>query len=106
MVPAPSVRLHPRIGDIYRQKVANLEEALNDENIRGEAAEVLRSLIDRIVLVPNGDVLKVELHGDLATILALCHDGSGNKELPGAGASGSQLSVVAGAGFELASFRL
>ena len=64
----------------------------------------MRSLIDKIALTPDGDVLKAELHGDLATILVFCGDGI--KKLPGAEAPGSQLSVVAGGGFEPPTFRL
>ncbi len=94
-MPAPSVRLHPKLSEVYRKKIANLEDALNDESIRTEAAEILRSLIDKIALTPDGDVLKAELHGDLATILVFC--GDGKKRHPGAEAPGSQLSVVAGA---------
>ena len=103
-MPAPSVRLHPKLSEVYREKIANLEEALNDESIRTEAAEILRSLIDKIALTPDGDVLKAELHGDLATILVFC--GDGKKRHPGAEAPGSQLSVVAGVGFEPTTFRL
>jgi len=74
-MPAPTVRLHPKLGEVYREKIANLEKALNDESIRSEAAEVLRGLIDKIALTPGGDVLKAELHGDLATIMVFCGDG-------------------------------
>ena len=52
---APSVvRLHPNVSDVYRRKVAELELALNDDSIKAEAGEILRSLIDRVVLTPNG----------------------------------------------------
>ncbi len=34
------------------------------------AGEIIRGLIDRIVLTPAGGVLKAQLHGDLAAILA------------------------------------
>ena len=70
--PAPRVRLHPNAAEIYRAKVARLEESLNAPEIRLEAAEALRSLISRIVLTPDAtapDGLVAELHGDLATIL-------------------------------------
>jgi hypothetical protein len=42
----------------------------------------------------------------LAQILALCGDTGRKQKLPKAGASGSQLSVVAGVGFEPTTFRL
>jgi Skp family chaperone for outer membrane proteins len=94
--PPTIVRLHPRLAEIYAERVQQLETSLNDSAIREEAAEVLRSLIDRIELHPRGDGKGVdaELHGDLAEILAFC-DGSHGK-FPKTGVSGSQLSVVAG----------
>ena len=95
----PPVRLHPNLTAIYRDKVARLEDALNDDEIRAEAAEILRALIDRIELRPRKDDrgLDALLYGDLATILSFCEGGSDNDELPGGGSPGSQLSVVAGA---------
>ena len=53
--PPSIVRLHPRLAEIYAEKVQQLETSLNDSAIREEAAEVLRSLIDRIELHPRGD---------------------------------------------------
>jgi hypothetical protein len=41
--------------EIYRRKVADLELALNDDSIKAEAGEILRSLIDRVVLTPAAD---------------------------------------------------
>ena len=99
---APSpVRLHPRLAELYAKKIQQLEEALNDPAIRTEAADVLRSLIDRIELRPGaaGQCISATLHGDLAQILALCAGPGQKQKLPKAGASGSQLSVVAGARF-------
>ena len=99
--PPSTVRLHPRLAEVYAEKVHQLEKALNDPAIRVEAAEVLRSLIDRIELRPRGEHggVAATLHGDLAQILTLCADPGRKKKLPKAAASGSQLSVVAGVGF-------
>jgi hypothetical protein len=95
----PTVRLHPRLAEVYAAKVARLEEALNDPAIKTEAAEIMRGLIDRIELSPreDGAGLQACLHGDLAQILTFCDGTKGQKNLPGPGGSGSQLSVVAGA---------
>jgi glucan phosphorylase len=41
------------LAPLYRQKVTNLAEALNDEHTRLEAAESIRDLIDEIRLVPE-----------------------------------------------------
>jgi hypothetical protein len=66
-----------------------------------EAGEILRLLIERVELRPvkNADGLEIMLHGDLAAILSLCEAADHKDELPGRGLPGSQLSVVAGAGF-------
>ena len=80
---APSVvRLHPNAADVYRRKVAELELALNDDSIKAEAGEILRSLIDRVVLTPTAeapDGIDAQLHGDLAAVLALSDDTLTNK---------------------------
>jgi hypothetical protein len=53
--PPSTVRLHPRLAEVYAEKVQQLETALNDPAIRNEAADVLRSLVDRIELHPRTD---------------------------------------------------
>jgi hypothetical protein len=84
------VRLHPNAAEIYRRKVAELELALNHDSIRAEAAEILRSLIDRVVLTPDAlDSLDAQLDG----VLALSNPEQ--QKLPALGAAGSQLSMVA-----------
>ena len=69
------VLLHPNMAEVYRAKVARLVDALNDEHDRTEAAEVLRGLIDRIVLTPKEEdgrqSLSIDLEGALAGVLAL-----------------------------------
>ncbi len=95
----PTLRLHPRLAEVYANKVTRLGDALNDPAIKTEAAEILRGLIDRIELSPHedGSGLDARLYGDLARILAFCEAAEDKKELPGSGEPGSQLSVVAGA---------
>jgi site-specific DNA recombinase len=56
-----------------------------------EAAEVLRGLIDRIVLTPMDGVLRAELHGDLAVLARFAQEGERNS-----GGRPARLSVVAG----------
>ena len=88
--------LHPGIAEIYRRKVADLTQALNDDNLRSEAAEIIRSLIGSIRLVLHDDRLLIELEGELAAILALTNDNRPRPE-----AQGRQITLVAGAGFDL-----
>jgi len=99
------IRIHPKLSELYSRKVEQLAASLNDEAIRLEAAEIMRGLIDKIVLTPEGDVLKAELHGDLAHILALTEESTTKANAPALG-RGVKPSVVAGAGFEPTTFRL
>ena len=98
------------MSSVYREKVARLEAALDTDDTRAGAADILRVLFDRIVLTPSADGLAVELHGDLFAVLALCEEarcgGKRTSKLPGTGVPGSLPSVVAGVGFEPTTFRL
>jgi site-specific DNA recombinase len=85
--------------------VARLAEALNDEENRAEAADLLRSLIDCIRLTPTeGGRLEIDLQGDLAGILSLATNDKG--PLDASGPYVQQDKVVAGRGFEPLTFRL
>ena len=90
--------------------MAELQTALDQPDIRVEAMEVLRTLIERMVLTPNEATPNgsaIELFGDLATILnvasstgpALAQSAGGrtSKNPRAAEVFGSTLSVVAGA---------
>jgi len=70
------LRLHPRLTEGYRRKVGAFEEALNDPEERGQAAEIMRSLIDKVVLTPepSGRRVGAKLYGELAGILALAEN--------------------------------
>jgi site-specific DNA recombinase len=69
------------MAEIYRSRLASLHEALGREETRIEAAEIIRSLVNEIVLTPEGGELKVGLRGDLVGILAIAV--SGKKPAPG-----------------------
>jgi site-specific DNA recombinase len=96
--------IHPGLAEIYRRKVAALQEALEEEATHDEATELIRSLIQAIVLVPDQDGLRIEVRGELAAILAF---GEGRKN---AGLLdrdfAEQIKMVAGVGFEPTTFRL
>ena len=104
VVPAPQPRLHPRLADVYRNKVANLVEALNAPDTVADAAEAIRDLIEAVRLVPEEGELKIEIYGELAALISLGQERK-NKH-PGGDTSGVQVTLVAGAGFEPATFRL
>ena len=99
--------VHPRVAEIYRRKVERLAEALNGPEERDEAAAAIRGRIERIVLTPGArwSEIDAKLVGDLGTILEWTGTGdrNGKTDTPG---SGMLVSVVAGAGFEPATFRL
>ena len=93
------VLLHPNMAGYYRQQVADLTKALNAEENRAEAADLIRSLVDRITLTPNADgKLDIDLYGDLAGILTMAT----NKDRPLQKSDPSvvQVKLVAGAGFD------
>ncbi len=110
-VPDDKLDLLPNAAAIYAQKVERLADALNRPEERPEAAQALRMLIEKIVLVPGlgrGEVFAT-LHGELATIMewtARQSAGGKNTNTPGAWLTGVSASVVAGARFELTTFRL
>ena len=108
---------------------AALHDQLHNEATRAKEADRLRSLVSRIELVPNNDELVIVLRGDLAAILTfasgkknpaflaekalldalLSHVKEGQKAkkpFVKKGLVQSQGSLVAGAGFEPAAFRL
>jgi DNA invertase Pin-like site-specific DNA recombinase len=95
--------LHPGLADIYARKVADLAAALDQDDTRREAAEVLRGLIEKITLRPDADAQNghvIEIYGELGAILALCGDGGGTNANARSDATGvRQVTMVAGTGF-------
>jgi site-specific DNA recombinase len=101
---APPPKLHPNMAHHYRKQVAELHVALQEDSEakRMAAADIIRSLIKEIILTPAEDELKIDVRGDLAGILAI----SLKTKTPATRAGESQLKLVAGARFELTTFRL
>ncbi len=64
----------------------------------------MRGLIDEVHLVPENGELRIDLRGELAGILNLCN----SKKKPASlyEVRAQQIKMVAGAGFEPATFRL
>lgn len=62
--------LHPAMALRYREQVMSLRKSLSDKEHQAEASELLRRLIEKVVLTPkdNGE-LQVDLYGNLAGIL-------------------------------------
>lgn len=93
--PAPYPALHPNLVGLYKRKVAALEDALADPEIRSEAGEILRGLVDRIEITPapfttgnsGGDdpvpdaesstkssEVAIILYGELAAVIGLAEE--------------------------------
>ena len=66
------IALHPNLSDLYRKKLAKLQDALQDEATRPQVVETIRSLVDRIEVIPSQarGHCEVILVGALAQILA------------------------------------
>ena len=111
-IPEDAPDLLPSASAIYAKKVVALTAALAKPDERPQAAAALRMLIDKIVLTPGparGEIFAT-LHGDLATILEWTERQAVGKatkrNTPGGVRAGVSVSMVAGAGFEPATFRL
>ncbi len=99
----PPPLLHPEMADLYRQKVTALAQALERSDTPTEATEALRGLIDAITLTPEQGELRIELKGNLAAMLSAATNA---KRSPETGDLSLQVEMVAGAGFEPATFGL
>ncbi len=104
--PAPTLEIHPNLGELYRRKVQELDRLLTDDASRPQAMEIIRGLIERIEVAPGSRRGKadVTLYGALASILDFAL-GAQNTKATANGGFGRVL-MVAGAGFEPAAFRL
>ena len=109
--------LHPSMASHYKKQVQHLRHTLNAGESIAQAREIMRSLIEKIVLTPTSsqEKLTIDLYGDLAGILSvatgktqthnkifdLLNDDAGNDN-----EAGEQIKLVAGAGFEPTTFGL
>ncbi|PPC99457.1 MAG: resolvase [Hyphomicrobium sp.] len=108
--PEPSpVLMHPKMGNRYREQVACLREALADPKDRGEAAQIIRGLIESITLTPSEQEgrgsYSIDLKGHLAGILRLAgaqkSAGTAAASMPDNGGPDRQVKLVAGTGLGL-----
>jgi hypothetical protein len=99
--------LHPAMGARYRNALTELRDALASQNAHHHAVEILRSLIDKIVLHPvekKASGFLIDIEGDLAGILSLSQT---SKKAAGLTPDDlMQIKLVAGVGFEPTTFRL
>ncbi len=106
----PKPLVHPTMANRYRKEVENLRQALDRKDARAEASEHLRGLIGKIVLTPEPGRkdLRIDLHGDLAGILQIASQKQARpgKTLDLSVSGPNKIALVAGAGFEPATFGL
>lgn len=102
---APPIRLHPNLSQIYRRKVERLQDALSDPEIRDEAVEALRSLLEAVIIAPTEAGLEIEIIGDIAHMIEMGIEDK--KKRPALNEKTVRsVKVVAGVGFEPSTFRL
>jgi hypothetical protein len=54
---SPPPLLHPNMAEVYHRKINELHAALTSDDTKTEAAEILRTLIDAIILAPEDSEL-------------------------------------------------
>jgi len=99
-----AIEVHPNIAELYRKKVLELQTLLADETSRPQAMEIIRSMIDHIEVHAGEERGEAEviLVGALAQILTFTQQ----KKTVASNGSDGRVLMVAGAGFEPATFRL
>jgi hypothetical protein len=73
--------LHPALAAVYRDRIACLAAALEDDDA-AQARERIRASVEAIRLIPEDGRLRVQVHGALGAILALA-EVSRNDKRPG-----------------------
>ena len=102
-----NIEMHPNIGQLYQRKVNEISQLLSDQASREEAISLIRSLIERIDITPGEKrgQTQVQLVGGLAAILEFAVAKQQKTAIPSDSGFGGVF-MVAGAGFEPATFRL
>ena len=94
---------HPELVQLFRQKITVLANTLNDDAVQAQAAALMDKLIESVTIYPDGP------RGPEAEVVANVADlvsWATNDNTAPKGGVASSTSVVAGAGFEPATFRL
>ena len=101
-----NIEMHPNIGQLYQRKISEISHLLSDQASREEAISLIRSLIERIDITPGEKrgQPQVQLIGGLAAILEFAVAKQQKTTIPSDSSFG-RVFMVAGAGFEPATFR-
>ena len=92
--------------ELYRQKVSQLRHALQEPSIHDQAIELLRGLMSKVTVMPGENCVELVVEGALTAMLALGANASTRREGRVHEDLLVQVNLVAGAGFEPATFRL
>jgi hypothetical protein len=65
------VRLHPNLAQVYRRQVEQLQQTLDHPEIRDEAVQILRGLIEHVSIRPAENGLEIEIVGEIAKMVEL-----------------------------------
>jgi site-specific DNA recombinase len=103
--PTTPVRPHPNLAQVYRQKVEQLQRALDDSEIRDEAVQILRGLVEYVSIGPTENGLEIEIVGEIAKMVELGIETNSKRANLDERLTRS-VKVVAGKGFEPLTFRL
>jgi hypothetical protein len=89
------VELHPNLADLYRRKVIEPRNILNDETTRTQAVDIIRALIDHVEIIPSKKrgQCEVVVVGPLAQFLAFAQQ----KTTAGSSGDDGTFLMVAGA---------
>ena len=93
--------LHGDLAVTYREKVARLTDAPEDQALQAQAFERIRALIEAVVLTPEAGELAIHLRGELASMLERCacpHMQNAPEEVS---SRALQIKMVAGTRFHL-----
>jgi len=97
--PKPTtLRLHPRLSELYREKVQRLAQSLSEPDDRDGATELLRQLIEGVRVTSKGNGWEVEIKSEVGRMANLAEGKTERNQC--------SVKVVAGAGFEPTTFRL
>jgi site-specific DNA recombinase len=103
VAPSATILSHRAVQQLFKEKVSQLREALDAETVRGEAAEILSTLIESVTIYPDGrDGPEAEVIAKVADLVAFA---TNDNAAPRGGDRSSKV-VVAGTGFEPVTFRL
>jgi site-specific DNA recombinase len=56
---------------VYRRQVERLQDSLNEPEIRDEALQILRGLVERVSIGPAENGLEVDIVGEIAKMVEL-----------------------------------